>query len=233
MVDAPVVLIVDDHWVSAAGLSSLIVAAIPDATCVISTSISDAIHRLSDLDSDELLIVADFWLPDGTALSLLQQLQEHSRNCRVIVLSGDDNPEIIRKVAGAGAWAFRSKASSEGDLLGLIRQAIDHAESPLLTETHAISAESPPPGTSLAPLLAMSPQELGLTRRQADVLRQVLAGRPNKIIARNLGIGEQTVKDHVSTLLSHFMLENRVALIRHFAERRIFVSGRDNENPIE
>ena len=45
--------------------------------------------------------------------------------------------------------------------------------------------------------VAPSFEELGLTPRQADVLTQLLQGKPNKEIARRLGLSVETVKDHV------------------------------------
>lgn len=222
---SPHVLIVDDHWISASGLSALVMAAIPGATCVICSSIAEVQQRLSSFSFLDMLVVSDFWLPDGTALSLLELLALQSSPSRVIIMSGDDNPELVRKVAEAGAWAFSSKASSADELLQLIRLAMTDAPSPLQRTLPQGETEKMSNHTETRPaLVVMTPTELGLTPRQGDVLRNVLAGRPNKGIARQLGIGEQTVKEHVSVLLAHFNAENRIALIRQFAERRITVS---------
>jgi DNA-binding NarL/FixJ family response regulator len=60
------------------------------------------------------------------------------------------------------------------------------------------------------------------------ILRQVLAGRANKVVARSAGISEQTVKEHVSALLIHFSVDNRIALIRYFADRRLTISAPAN-----
>jgi DNA-binding NarL/FixJ family response regulator len=51
-----------------------------------------------------------------------------------------------------------------------------------------------------------------LTRRERDVLRLVVEGHSNGEIANRLAIREQTVKDHVSTLLKKFHARSRVAL---------------------
>jgi two-component system nitrate/nitrite response regulator NarL len=51
-----------------------------------------------------------------------------------------------------------------------------------------------------------------LTRRERDVLRLLVDGHSNKEIAERLGIREQTVEDHVSTLLKKFGTRRRVSL---------------------
>ena len=51
-----------------------------------------------------------------------------------------------------------------------------------------------------------------VTKRQGQVLDLLVTGRPNKLIAADLGITEQCVKAHVSKLFAKYHVENRVAL---------------------
>ncbi|HRO61599.1 MAG TPA: response regulator transcription factor [Burkholderiaceae bacterium] len=66
-------------------------------------------------------------------------------------------------------------------------------------------AQEPPP--------APSPQQLGLTGRQADVLRLILRGLPNKLICRQLDLAEGTVKVHVSAVLRALGVRNRTQAV--------------------
>lgn len=219
----PQVLIVDDHWISAAGLASLVTTATPGVPTVICQSVAEAVRWVGSHGDSPLLVVADFWLPDGTALTLLELLQGRPFPVKTIVLSGDDNPELMRKVLDAGAWDFRSKARSAAEFLQLIQEALSDAPVPRISEDGQATGDIDADRGRSTPLLKMTPEELGLTRRQGEILHHVLAGSPNKIIARALGIGEQTVKEHVSVLLNHFQAANRIALIRHFADRRLTI----------
>ena len=218
------ILIVDDHWISASGLSALLVAAIPAVVCEICSSLQDVLQRTGSGHPSPSLIIADFWLSDGTALTLLDSVRETVRSSKVIVLSGDSNPELARKVLAKGAWAFCQKTAPAFELVELIKNALADAPAPLPATAH--QAELPEP--QLAQLIALGSVELGLTPRQGAVLQQVLAGRANKVIAKALGIGEQTVKEHVSALLARFSVENRVALIRLFADRRLTIGQSDS-----
>lgn len=58
----------------------------------------------------------------------------------------------------------------------------------------------------------------GLTPRQIEVMHLVVRGCTNKEIARSLGVGEQSAKEHVSRLLRRFDAPNRVVLALRFAE---------------
>jgi DNA-binding NarL/FixJ family response regulator len=59
---------------------------------------------------------------------------------------------------------------------------------------------------------AASPQPPRLTARETAVLGAVALGESNREIGRRLGIGEQTVKNHVSVLIQKFHVRNRVQL---------------------
>lgn len=218
------ILIVDDHWISAAGLSALLVAAFPGVVCEICSSLQEALQRTGSVDARPSLIVVDFWLSDGTALALLDSVEGAVGSSKVIVLSGDSNPELARKVLAKGAWAFSQKTAPASELVELIKNALADAPAPLPATAYQAESQEPQFGH----LITLGSGELGLTPRQGAVLQQLLAGRANKVIAKALGISEQTVKEHVSALLARFSVENRVALIRLFADRRLTIGQADS-----
>lgn len=222
------ILIVDDHWMSAEGMSSLMTNAFPSLVCHICNSVEDTVGRMADLSAKETLIIADFWLADGTAMALLDAFEERQEKPLMIVLSGDTNPEIERQVRERGAWGFITKTLPAKELVSLIGQALhrDQSQNVLTERRPGVHSRHPFRQDASARLLKMNAADLGLTPRQGDIMQLLLAGRANKVIARELGIGEQTVKEHVKVLLERFSTENRIALIKHFADRRITVAPR-------
>jgi len=68
---------------------------------------------------------------------------------------------------------------------------------------------------------APSVKETRLTSRQSQVLNRVIRGRENKQIAKELGVSEQAVKEHVSLLLQRFGVPNRAALAEAGTQRMI------------
>ena len=67
--------------------------------------------------------------------------------------------------------------------------------------------------TSIADSIAPSLDDLGLSRRQADVLAFLLQGLPNKLIAREMGISVDTVKDHVAAVLRALGVSSRTQAV--------------------
>lgn len=73
--------------------------------------------------------------------------------------------------------------------------------------------------------------ELGITKRQGDVLKRVVQGLPNKRIATQLGISLPVVKKHVSDLLAHFQVVSRTQLVALVARRGIVLGPPDLSDP--
>ena len=84
----------------------------------------------------------------------------------------------------------------------LVRRGLPHGSQ---AEQAPHGAQEPPP--------APTPQQLGLTGRQADVLRLILRGLPNKLICRQLDLAEGTVKVHVSAVLRALGVRNRTQAV--------------------
>jgi DNA-binding NarL/FixJ family response regulator len=78
----------------------------------------------------------------------------------------------------------------------------------------AQSSSSPPEHvTAAAPREAVTARQLGLTDRQAQVLALILQGKPNKVICRELGLAEGTVKIHVAAILRAFNVSTRTQAV--------------------
>ncbi|MFZ4703039.1 MAG: response regulator transcription factor, partial [Candidatus Methylumidiphilus sp.] len=74
-------------------------------------------------------------------------------------------------------------------------------------------------------------EELGLTKRQGDVLKLLVQGLPNKSIATRLGISVPVIKKHVSDMLAHFNVVSRTQLVAYIAERGIYLGAPDLSDP--
>jgi len=69
--------------------------------------------------------------------------------------------------------------------------------------------------------LPVTAAELGLTARQGQVLAMMLKGLPNKRIALNLSLSEQTVKEHVTGILERLGARNRIEVITKLRGRKL------------
>jgi len=122
---------------------------------------------------------------------------------RIVVLSGETSTALIRRTVELGAAGFIPKTYSSEMLVS----ALDK----VLGGRVFLPAEGLP--TAVVPRaqtdLEHDPRFAGLTSRQIDVYRAAARGLPNKLIARELGIAESTVKTHLSAVFAQLGVRNR------------------------
>jgi DNA-binding NarL/FixJ family response regulator len=123
------------------------------------------------------------------------------------------------------------------DLLAELRRDYPHVPIVVLSATHeelldavrtvlgggrSVTTDFSP----LAPSIGgLSGQTLGLTHRQADVLRLLIQGKPNKLICRDLRLSEGTVKVHVSAILKALNVRSRAQAIAELTRRGAIVDA--------
>ena len=130
-----------------------------------------------------------------------------------MLTSATDDEHLVRAMH-AGATSYLLKTASAEHVLAAVRDAAAGTASlspELLTRlTQALHRPAPPD-----PLQPLSP-------REREVLRLIARGHSNRQIARDLAIGEQTVKTHVRSILTKLALQDRVQAaifaLRHQAD---------------
>ncbi|MCL4367572.1 MAG: response regulator [Actinobacteria bacterium] len=144
-------------------------------------------------------LVLDVRLPDLNGLELQKVLQETGVGLPVVFLTGHGDVPMSVRAIKAGGIDFLLKGSDDEALLTAIEQALTECKSRL-----AVSAE-----------LAIIQGRLdSLSRRERQVLTQVVAGRLNKQIATDLGIGLRTVKLHRAHIMQKLDVSTVADLVR-------------------
>ncbi|WP_374475414.1 LuxR C-terminal-related transcriptional regulator [Zoogloea sp.] len=205
-------LVVDDHPLVARGFAGYMTMACGLTRVHIARSAAECLLRI-DRDGPPELAVIDFWLPDGMAPQLLGTLRPRCPHSRLLVVSGDDDPKLADLSRSAGADGYLHKQATPE----VFAQAVAR-----LRAGQSWFAEPAPDGGSIDRReLPLRPHELGLTERQGQILSMLLRGQPNKRIARDLHISEQTVKEHVTNILARLGATNRLEVIARMRGRRI------------
>jgi len=138
---------------------------------------------------------------------LLAAFQRTRPRLKLIVLGLEEDHEYIQRIIGAGAKGYLTHSAKESE----IRLAIDIVQDGSVWAPRKVLArllES----SSAAATKAKVESEPKLTKREGQVLRLLVAGRPNREIARELGIDVITVKAHVGRLMRKVGVDNRIAL---------------------
>ncbi len=202
-----VVLIADDHPLYRDALKIVVAGAFADVECRESSDIASTLELLARQPVD--LVLLDLSLPDATGLDGLRRLRERHPTVPIVICSAHDDPHTVREAFREGAAGYLPKSSGSSltqHALQIVRAGGSYVPSEALRETSAGASASSPAELS-------SPGAGQLTPRQLCVLELMEKGLSNKTIGRELGIGEITVKAHVSAVLRKLGVENRVQAV--------------------
>jgi two-component system nitrate/nitrite response regulator NarL len=196
-------LIVDDHPLFRKGVRYL-VNMVPDFTIVGEASCGqEGIDMATDLEPDMILL--DLNMKDMSGIEVLKVIKASGNDARVVMLTVSDQAEDLVAALRGGADGYLLKEMEPEDLVAKLAEAA--AGRITLTErlvnllAHAMRHDATHPKT---------PSEAGLTDQEQRILELVAAGKSNKLVARELGITEGTVKVHVKHLLRKLNLRSRV-----------------------
>jgi two-component system nitrate/nitrite response regulator NarL len=207
------VLIIEDHQVVAEGLAALL-GEHPDLEVVgVAGSVAD-VQRWADSEPVDV-VVADYWLPDGTGVDATVALREYWSEAAVVFLSADDSDESMLAALEAGASGYLVKSAGGADVAAAVRRA---AEGEILV-----------PARQLAALLARRREQAqrqaersrlleSLTPRERQILGLMAEGMDNRDIARQLGVSYTTVRSHVRHLLSKLSAHSKLEAVVKAAE---------------
>jgi DNA-binding NarL/FixJ family response regulator len=205
------ILVVDDH--------PLIQQALAEALPQINTGL----EVLAAIDRDETmtalarhpdcaLVLLDLTLPGAHGLDLLVEMRHAFPHLPIVVLSATHDRATVGAALAAGAQGYIAKTSTPDELLDAVRTVLGGGSS--------VTRDFAP----LRPTIAGLPSEaLGLTHRQADVLRLLIQGKPNKLICRDLSLSEGTVKVHVSAILKALNVRSRAQAIAELTRRGVVI----------
>jgi DNA-binding NarL/FixJ family response regulator len=149
---------------------------------------------------------------------LLAAFRRTRPHLRLIVLGLEEDHEYIQRIIGAGAKGYLSHTARPGE----VRLAIEIVQ----------DGSAWAPRKVLAKLLDLSSAEQRraaadepkFTERESEVLRLLVEGHPNRVIAGELGIDLTTVKKHVGALMRKVGVKNRIALSVQVVNRKLLAS---------
>ncbi|MFJ4652333.1 response regulator [Nocardia sp. NPDC088792] len=211
------ILIADDHTVFRSGLRA-VVDAHPDLECV--AEVGDgraAIEAAARMRPD--VAILDVRMPKLDGLAATEAIVA-AGGTRVLVLTTYDSEANLYRALSAGASGFLLKSLPPEELVAAIRVAVrgDAVIDPSMTRRLASRL-----AVGIAP--PTEPPELEqLTAREREVLLLVADARSNSEIAAALGVGEETVKTHVSRVLSKLSVRDRIHAVV-YAHQHGLVNG--------
>ncbi len=198
------VVIVDDHGIVRQGLRALLTRPGIEVVGEADGGVP-AVELAKTLQPDVMLL--DIRMKDGDGLQALPQIKAVSPRTSVIVLTTYANPGYLARAISGGAAGYLSKETDPEQIVRAVRAAASGDE--LIDRTllesalvQAIDNSTPTPEPLEMPVEPLSEREL-------DVLRLMVNGLSNLVIAETLNISVPTVKTHVQHILQKLHVSDR------------------------
>ena len=237
------VLLVDDHPLVLSALQAVI-QNIGSDTTVVGVGSAAAARATLAADSEFDLVLLDLALGDADGFDVLVEFRAAYPAVPVVVVSASDRASDVIRAIDSGAMGFVPKKSSHGELhaaLGMVMTGSMYVPPSMLglefgrsiVASDTVQGGMRPLGD--APLGAAAQPEphqklpslkdVGLTPRQGEVLSLLLQGLPNKLIARQLNLSVETVKDHVAAVLRALGVSSRTQAVLAVSQMTQFQGG--------
>ena len=216
------VLVCDDHALFREGLRLLLRELDESIDVSLTGNCAKGVQEAAHLPFD--LVLMDWHMDGLSGADALQAFRAVAPFARLVVLSGDRSAALVRTAVEEGAVGFIPKdASPEGLMLALRTVASGAVYLP------GAMAGNGDGGQPWLQRPEPAPRDVRqafpcLTERQADVLRAALRGLPNKLIARELGISDGTVKTHLSAVFRELDVQSRTEAVYVAAKHGVRIS---------
>jgi DNA-binding NarL/FixJ family response regulator len=208
------ILLVDDHEVVRLGLKALLERH-PNFLVVAEASTAhEAIEHVKTYSPD--VVVMDIRLPGGSGIEACQEITTNHPDTRVIMLTSYAEDEMLFSAIRAGAAGYVLKQIGAEDLVRAI-EAVSRGEALLdPAVTQRVFQE-----VRKAAREEESSAFSALTQQEKHVLNLVSEGRTNREIAKALYLGEGTVRNYVSSILSKLGVSNRAEAAAYAVEHNL------------
>lgn len=198
------VLVADDHFIVRSGLVALIDSE-PDMKVVAQVSDgAQAIEAYARCRPD--LALLDLRMPVVAGHQVIEGIRKDFPEANLLVLTAYNGDEDIHRALAVGARGYLLKSSTGDELIPAIRSV-------------ASGGRWIP--RDVASRLAVRRDYEKLTHREIEVLREIARGRANKEIASQLAISENTVKDHLKSILGKLQVAARTEAVTVAVQRGI------------
>ena len=212
------ILVVDDHPLYRSGVVYTLQNTGMDVNVIECAVLDTALQRIDEgLQVD--LMVLDLQMPGYQGIDSVRAMRARRPEVPVLVLSGNEDPAVVRECIDQGACGFLPKSAPSDEFHAALSLALSGG------------VYLPPTSLSVGTPATRAQQDawarLGahLTERQRQVLLGIVQGKPNKVIARDLGLSDTTVKSHVAHILDALVVSNRTEAV--YALARAGLTMRD------
>lgn len=213
-------LIADDHPLFRDALRRAAEALLPSAV-IFEAESTATLQTVLESEPDIDLLLLDLHIPGASGFSGLVYVRAHHPSVPVIVVSGNEEPNVMRRAIAHGASAYIPKSTSPERMREAIQAVLD-GDIWVLPEVEETAHKLSPDEADIAKRIRE------LTPQQFRVLMMLADGLLNKQIAYELGVSEATIKAHMTAILKKLGASNRTQAVVAAARLQLDPSMRVN-----
>jgi two-component system nitrate/nitrite response regulator NarL len=201
------VLLIDDHALFRMGLAELLTRRGIQVVDMVASGEQGCVQlQQSSVD----VVLLDMRMPGMNGLDVLKRLRTDFPQLPIVMLTTSrDERDIIDSLQN-GAQGYLLKDMEPDELIDALRRIVERGETVVAAELTAVLAKAVQGGEHPEARSDMDAAFASLTPREREILCHLAEGQSNKLIARNLGISDGTVKLHVKAILRKLEVHSRV-----------------------
>lgn len=208
------VLIAVDHWQQRQDMMTGLEADDDIAIIGETSSGEETLQLAEQLEPD--VIILDFSLANMSGLDVARRIKRQGPMTQIIMIAANDQDELLFDAIRVGAAAYCTRDVEPDELARIIRQvsAGEYIINEIVLSRPFVATRVLEQFRELSRLDPSKPTVFSpLTPREIEILDNVARGNSNKEIASNLGISDQTVKNHITSILRKLQVNDRTQAV--------------------
>lgn len=210
-------IVVDDHEMIVQGLKSYLGPRL-DNFDILSAQSIDEMFKLLESNSFDVFLL-DLMIEKDDSRLHIKRIKKLNPNAKILVISSYESTEIVNSVFDIGADGFIGKSNSSQYIVDGINSVLNNQKYLDPNSESKFDAEQDK--------LETDNQKIELTKREKEVLHEILKEKSTKEIASALYLTVKTIESHRSSLLTKFDAKNVSGLVRKAMLHGYDLEGRD------
>jgi DNA-binding NarL/FixJ family response regulator len=198
------VCVTDDHLLVRAGLKVML--GNHDIHVALEAASGDELLRQIEALGTCDVVMLDIRMPGRDGFQTLSALKSHFPRLPVVFFTGHENPHYYSQAMALGAAGLIPKSATAEKIAQVVKLAATGEKSFTREDARRVS------GALATPRLGIE-HEVPLTNRECEVLRHMSGGLTNQVIAQQMGISYETVKEHVQHILQKIGVVDRTQAV--------------------
>ena len=204
------ILLVDDHQIVRTGLKLLLKTDAELNVIGEANSVKEAMLFLSENKNVDV-VITDINMPEESGLSLVKQINKSFPNIKALVLSMHFQALYAKEAIDSGAMGYVSKDANEDEIIEAIKSVFKGN----IYFSRGVAAEL------AKDVFKQKNENNQLSSREKEILKHIIKGESNKMIANALEISESTVNTHRYNLMKKLNAKNSADLVRMAMEHEL------------